>query len=522
MKLLLHPHEMMEKNIVLLHEKLNEIYNFFHKKVQPCLSYGFEYLVFKIHPYWHHLFYYILVSVLGYISLRGTKQISSSSNNPQHHDLDLFFTSVSAATISSMSTIEMENFSSTQLMILVLLMFSGGEVFISLLGLQIRKLKHKKRARNHVLNPSTASQGEGIKYKSLRALNHVILGYLLVSHILGYVCVFFYISIMSPSASNVLESKKLEIHLFSLFVTVSTIANCGFIPTNENMIPFNTNSGLLLILIPQILMGNKLYPCCLRLIIWVLEKFTGKEEYSYMLKNHADLGYGLLISGYKAFLLIITAVGLVMIQFLVFCILEWNSLVFKGQNWYQKFVGSLFQTVNSRHSGESIVDFSLLSPATLVLFVVMMYLPSSTIFVPLRYDKESSVSENSNSSSQTKSSKRQESSIIENLKFSPLSYLGIFVILICITESTSLKEDSLNFSVFNIIVEVVSAYGNVGFSMGYSCKRRLQISNTCKDSWYGFVGHWSWKGKILLILVMLFGRLKRFYLHAGKAWKLSL
>ncbi|KMT01259.1 hypothetical protein BVRB_9g212770 [Beta vulgaris subsp. vulgaris] len=511
---------MMEKYLVFLHEKLDDLLKIYHKKVEPFFSHLFEYLLFQINPYWHHLFYYILVSLLGYISLKGSKQNSSVSSNP-HYDLDLIFTSVSATTISSMSTIEMENFSSTQLGVLVILMFSGGEVFLSLLGLQIRKLKHKRRARNHVLNPSPASEGDGMKFRSLRALNHVVLGYLLVSHILGYSLVSLYFSIV-PSASNVLARKKIETHFFSLFTTVSTFANCGFIPTNENMIPFKKNSGLLLILIPQILMGNKLYPSCLRLVIWVLEKVTKKEEYSFMLQNHGGLGYGNLTSSYKAFLLGITAIGLVMVQFVVFGILEWNALVLEGQNGYQKFVGSLFQTVNSRHSGESIVDISLVSHATLVLFVVMMYLPSTTTFVPISYNKESALIENSSQSQTSRSSKKQGSSILENLKFSPLSYLAIFVILVCITESKSLKEDPINFSVFNIIVEVVSAYGNVGFSMGYSCKRRLENFSNCKDSWYGFAGRWSWEGKFLLILVMLFGRLKRFHFQSGKAWKLSL
>ncbi|KAL2936887.1 Sodium transporter HKT1 [Bienertia sinuspersici] len=375
MELQLYLLKIMEKYLALLHENSDKIKVFFQKKVSPFFSHGFEYLLFQISPYWHHLFYYILVSLLGYISLKGTKQSYSSPKkaiyNPQHHDLDLFFTSVSATTISSMSTIEMEKFSNAQLMVIILLMLSGGEVFLSLLGLQIRKLKHKKRARNHLLNPNPASQEEGMKYRSLRALNHVVLGYLVVSHIIGYSLLSLYISIDS-SASNVLETKKLEIHLFSIFTTVSTFANCGFIPTNENMVVFKRNSGFLLILIPQILMGNKLYPCCLRLVIWVLERLTKKEEYSYLLKNHEELGYGLLTSNYKAFLLGITSIGLVIVQFVVFSILEWNSVVLQGLSLYQKIVGSLFQTVNSRHSGESILDISQVSPATMLLFVVMI------------------------------------------------------------------------------------------------------------------------------------------------------
>ena len=41
------------------------------------------------------------------------------------------------------------------------------------------------------------------------------------------------------------------------------------------------------------------------------------------------------------------------------------------------------------------------------------------------------------------------------LLVSQLSYLVIFIILICITESKSLKEDPLNFNVLYITLEVI-------------------------------------------------------------------
>lgn len=69
-------------------------------------------------------------------------------------------------------------------------------------------------------------------------------------------------------------------------------------------------------------------------------------------------------------------------------------------------------------------------------------------------------------------------------------------------------------------VYVNSAYGNVGFTTGYSCERQLHREANCLNKSIGFVGKWSDKGKIILIFVMLFGRLKKFNMDGGKAWKL--
>ncbi|KAL6652062.1 hypothetical protein ACP70R_010991 [Stipagrostis hirtigluma subsp. patula] len=60
------------------------------------------------------------------------------------------------------------------------------------------------------------------------------------------------------------------------------------------------------------------------------------------------------------------------------------------------------------------------------------------------------------------------------------------------------------------------AYGNVGYSLGYSCERLLKPDAACKAVSYGFVGRWTDEGKLIIIFVMFLGRFKKFSLKGGK------
>lgn len=347
---------------------------------------------------------------------------------------------------------------------------------------------------------------------SIRYLCYVVLGYLLVIHVGGSALVSTYVALV-PRIRKLLENRGIPIQTFSVFLVVSTFANCGYVPVNENMIVFKKDSGLLLLLIPLNLLGNTLYPVFLRILSLVVRKITKREEVGFILRNSGEVGYEHLLSGIWCFSLAATVLGFVLVQLVLYCSLEWNSEGMDGLNWYQKSVAALFLVVSSRHSGESPFDLSTISPAVLVVFVVMMYLPPYTSFLPNKY--------RSDNNSKQGSIQANHASIVENLKMSPLSYLVIFIILICITERQKLKEDPLNFNVLSITLEVISAYGNVGFSTGYSCERQLKQENLCKDKWFGLVGKWSNEGKWLLILVMVFGRLKKFSMNGGKSWILS-
>lgn len=346
-------------------------------------------LAMSLSPFFLYFLYFLSFSILGFLALKITKPRTTS----RPHDLDLFFTSVSAITVSSMSTVDMEVFSNTQLIFLTILMFLGGEIFTSFLSLYFshfttfvfphnkithligsfkldRPIKDPGRSDLEIL----ADHREGpsqIHERASKYLYLVVLGYHFVTNLVGSVLLVVYVTFVK-TARNVLSSKEISPLTFSVFTTISTVANCGFVPTNENMIIFRKNTGLLWLLIPQILMGNTLFPCFLLLLIWGFNKITKREEFGYILKNNKKMGYSHLLSVRLCVLLGLTVLGFLMTQLLLFCVFGWSSESLEGMSRYEKFVGSLFQVANSRHAGETIVDLSTLSPAILILFILMM------------------------------------------------------------------------------------------------------------------------------------------------------
>ncbi|KAL5729888.1 hypothetical protein ACHQM5_002779 [Ranunculus cassubicifolius] len=497
--------------ITCLGKSLGSAMACFYGYLFRILAYFYRFFVFHLNPFWIELSYFVLVSFLGFFLLKNSES-GASSYMPK--DIDLLFTSVSSVTVSSMSTVEMEVFTNTQLVFITILMLIGGEIFTSILSLQFanskfckfdNKVDDKDELIEMGLEESNDPLEKKLKYNSKRYLGYVVLGYLVVILVAGSLVVAVYLRLF-PGASNVLKKKGLKPITFSIFTVVSTFVNCGFVPTNENMVIFKNNSGLLLILIRQALLGNTLYPSCLRFVIWLLGKVTRKEEFEYSLKHSGEMGYHHLLPSQHSLLLLFTVTGFIWAEFVLFCSMEWSSGALHGMSSYQKIIGALFQTVSTRHSGESIVDISIISPAVLVVFVVMMYLPPYTSYLP------------NNDRQQPLSNQREH--LAEFLLFSPLSYLAIFVVIISITERNKMENDPLNFSLFNVIIEVISAYGNVGFTTGYSCKRQINPDGHCEDRWYGLSGRMSTEGKLIMILVMFFGRLKKFSVGRGRAWKL--
>jgi Trk-type K+ transport system membrane component len=96
------------------------------------------------------------------------------------------------------------------------------------------------------------------------------------------------------------------------------------------------------------------------------------EEPDFMMNNSSAVGFSHLLPNLQTIFLAAVEVAFVGMTVILFCCLNWDSVVFAGLSSLQKITNALFMAVNARQAGENSIDCSLVAPAALVLFMVMM------------------------------------------------------------------------------------------------------------------------------------------------------
>ncbi|CAN6240814.1 unnamed protein product [Urochloa humidicola] len=435
----------------IIEDRIQKLLGFLSMKLSTlsrCLTqfitHSFWRLVFQSNPFAVQLIYFVAISFAGFLALKNL----NPHGKPVLRDFDLMFTSVSTATVSSMATIQMEDLSDQQLWVLILLMLLGGEVFTSMVGFHLNNAK---------------ANNEELSWRSSSSISREIEA--------------------SISANNIDEIDMER-------------------GQSEAVISHNQMQGK-----SYRVKGSKYapLPSSQQLSVWALGKVSGKQEYAHILKHPEETGYKYLHTQRNSVYIFLTVTGLILLQVICICCFEWDANAFERMNWFKKLVSSLFQSVNTRQAGEAAVDISTFSSPTLLLFAIVMYLPSNISFLPMNSEKQPLADKNPSRRAMWK-----------NFSITSLACIALFTFLACITERKSISADQLNFNVFSIVFEVISAFGNVGYSLGYSCEKLLKPDASCKSASYGFVGWWTNEGKLIIILVMFIGRLKKFIIKEEK------
>ncbi|KAI7898077.1 cation transport protein-domain-containing protein [Cokeromyces recurvatus] len=347
----------------------------------------------------------------------------------------------------------------------------------------------------------------GAEYRAIDFLTHLVPLFYFGNVILFSFLTRIYIA-CSNYAQGVLRTsnnKPINPWLFSFFSSMSSFNNLGLIPLDASMVPFQSAPCMLILSMLLILMGNTAYAICLRFIIWVLYKMTPKsyvirrETFRYLL-DHPRRCYTTLFPATQTRWLLIVLIGITMVEFMAFVVLNYWLPVLKGIDWGSRVLDGLFQSVATRNAGYAVVDLMKLNPGTQIIFIVAMYISVYPVAISMRnsnvyqeralgiysnQDENMEYLEMSSSSAHRQLKRHSTMSSIATTSRKILRKPNFFVMTqiqhqltseicwviasifaICVIESEAILSVS-PITMSSIIYECVSAFGNVGASLGY-------------------------------------------------------
>ncbi|RFU32561.1 hypothetical protein B7463_g3798, partial [Scytalidium lignicola] len=375
----------------------------------------------------------------------------------------------------------------------------------------------------------------GVEYRAIKLLSWVVPVYFVAWQLLGALGLGAY---MAQNKAATARGNGINPWWLGAFNAISAFNNSGMSLLDANMIPFQTSTYTLITMGVLILAGNTAYPLFLRLILWSMLKIlcavTKEEEYCdwkatlrFVLKYPRRV-YTNLFPSRPTWWLLFMVVALNSADWAAFELLNLhNKAVTSIPNNYRVLDG-LFQALAVRSGGFYVISIPSLHIGTQVLYVIMMYISVYPVVITMRHSnvyEERSLGiytdENPFEKDEETPTKlgiggniayafrrimriAPTGASIDDANFvrhqirgqlaHDLWWLVIAVWLVSCIEGAIFDQDQVTYSVFNIIFEVVSAYGCVGISTGLP------------DQAYSFSGGWHTVSKLILCAVMLRGR----------------
>ncbi|KAK0641847.1 cation transport protein-domain-containing protein [Cercophora newfieldiana] len=397
-------------------------------------------------------------------------------------------------------------------------------------------------AQFHNLTTAEREQLGGCEYRALKILAVVVPLYFFLWQVLGAIGIAAWIAINSP---DITTSNGVNPWWAGIFYAISAFNNNGMSLVDMNVIPFQQAYYVLLTMALLILAGNTAYPLFLRLIFWsmwkILKLFTKEDAFRdtkstlEFILNYPRRVYTNLFPARPTWWLCFMVILLNGTDWVLFEVLNIGNPVIEKIPLGPRVFAGLFQAIAVRSGGFYIIPISAAYPGLQVMYVIMMYISVYPVVITMRHSnvyEERSLGIYSNDPRQMENQDDSESRSIlgtagtalrRTISFQgvgvprippdekqgsinfisqqirsqlahDLWWLALAVLLITISETKNFLVNPVAFNVFNVLFEVVSAYGTVGISVGLP------------DQNYSFCGGWNTVSKLVLCLVMLRGR----------------
>ncbi|SPO06536.1 related to potassium transporter TRK-1 [Cephalotrichum gorgonifer] len=332
--------------------------------------------------------------------------------------------------------------------------------------------------RNSAFHNMTEADREllgGIEYRALKLLLRFVFGYFFGLHLLGVICLLPWIHNAPSKYADALKESAIGKTWWAFYSAQTMTDNLGFTLTPDSMVSFNDATWPMLVMTFLAFAGNTCYPICLRFCIWISLKLSRKgsqaRESLQFLLDHPRRCYTLLFPSRPTWILFGIIFILNLIDVLLIVLLDLDNAAVNNLPVGPRILAALFQAASSRHTGTSSFNLANVSPAVQFSLLTMMYISIFPIAISMRtsntFEEQTIGIWESEGSLDESNSKSYIMVHIRNQLSFDLWYIFLGTFLICAVEAKrimSLEEPS--FSVFAVLFEVVSAYGNVGLSLG--------------------------------------------------------
>lgn len=342
----------------------------------------------------------------------------------------------------------------------------------------------------------------GIEYRSLKALAKVLISYFVGFSIFGVVCLLPWIR-FSDQYGAVVDAAAQSRTWWGFFTANSAFMDLGFTLTPDSMVSFNTAVFPLLVMSFLIIIGNTGFPVMLRFLIWLTSRIipqnSGLWEELRFLLDHPRRCFTLLFPAGATWWLFGILVLLNGIDLIFFIVLDLGSGVVYDMPTGVKILNGVFQAASTRTAGFASVNVSQLHPAVQTSYLIMMYISVFPIAISVRRTnvyEESSLGIYGSSGMDEEGNNGSDLSYVgshlrRQLSFD-LWYIATGFFLLSLSEGDRLQKG--DFSMFAVLFELVSAYGTVGLSLGYTGINASLVSQ------------FTTFGKVVIIAMQIRGR----------------
>jgi Trk-type K+ transport system membrane component len=439
--------------------------------------------------------------------------------NPPDNIVDSIFMAISAMSGAGLTTIPMSDMSPFGMGCIFILMLAGGITFLLLPPVlyrlyQYRQFKPMVQEVIQLRKVIRGRSGENVDHTSGSLESDLIGDFELQDEALQYVAlviicydlcflvfgsVLLYAAIQSYGPLPALQAGGHNPAWFATFAAVSSFNNVGFSLLDDNYTQLADRPAPLLLMTFMIIAGNTGLPIFLRCIFATISYLRpNNRAIRFVLDNPRRCTTAFFNTKQTAALFVIL-VGNLMIQYVFFLATSMHKPNIRALGTQDQLaMGGWFTSVSTRAAGMNVFDLRELSKANVLVFALMMYISSAPLVSLMETTRQEVVAKYVNGElllvyEGGDGGEEEQKSVYKQYLNSHLRWLVIFYLVIATAEERVLVNMP-PVNLFDIMFEILSAYGTSGLSMGAPGKP------------YSLCGEFNNVSKIILCVVKIMGK----------------